>query len=165
MNSQLQPSQPPALQPPAPSNHPTGLEAIFAAFSQTNQQSSQPQIPQQPPPPVSFNLQAALQHMTQPNQSPTYQSQSAYAATQSGQAPDLQTILSQFGQRAPQAPPMQGFTYNSNPYPGDNDRKRQFENDDQDEDGFGKGKKKRVGATIQWPNFALALIFLALYWQ
>ena len=120
----------PATQAPA-----SGLEAIFAQFSQ-----HQPQTPQAPMQPATqqqpaYNLQAALAAMQMPNQV-----QPAYAPAPQNQQPNLQSILAQFNQQ-PQAP-MQNYNY-SNPYQGGNDRKRQAEQDDQSNGNFGFGQGKR----------------------
>ena len=106
--------------------------------------------PQQQPLGPAFNLQAALANMQQPNQQQAYQSQTVFGAPQTNPVPDLQSILSQFGNQgaAPQPLAMQGYGYNAlpNPFQMDNERKRQMESED--ELGQGKSKKARGAKTF-----------------
>ncbi|KAI4272610.1 MAG: hypothetical protein L6R38_006561 [Xanthoria sp. 2 TBL-2021] len=127
--------------PPQPSSN--GLEAIFAQFSNFQQQT--PQMQPQPltaqPPASGFDYNAAMATINQLNQPSTTYNQPAQ------QAPnvDLSSILAQFQQPQPSAP-MQGYGY-SNPYQNDNDRKRPLDNDGQqnEDDGYSKGKRVKSG--------------------
>lgn len=113
----------------------SGLEAIFARF--TNTQQPQPQmIPapqQQQIAAPAYNLQAALATMQLPGQA-----QPAYSAAQV-QQPNLQAILAQIGQQP--AAPMQNYGYNT--YPTEYDRKRQADSEDQAAGNYGFGQNKR----------------------
>ncbi|KAL8895989.1 MAG: hypothetical protein Q9192_003331 [Flavoplaca navasiana] len=140
-----QQSQAPQQQMQQHSTQPTsnGLEAIFAQFSNFQQQPSQMQA--QPPTPQhptsGFDYNAAMATINQLNQPSTQYNQAA------PQAPnvDLSSILAQFQQPQPSAP-VQGYGYN-NPYQNDNDRKRPLDNEDQqnDDDGYNKGKRVKSG--------------------
>lgn len=137
---QEQPRQTQTQQTPAtdPSNP---LNAIFAKLAP----APPAPMPGQNAAPAAFNLQAVLAGMPQPQQQP-YQPAPAYNTPATNPVANLQAILSQFnnGQGgAPQAPPMQGFNYNSNPspYPPMNEeRKRQLEHEEGD-----YGRKKARG--------------------
>ncbi|KAL9105039.1 MAG: hypothetical protein Q9163_000052 [Psora crenata] len=145
-NQKHQPAiHPHSSQPQSESPSSSPLAAIFAKFSTNNQQAPSPQTAPRQQPADPYNLQAALASMQLPQQQ-SYPPQPAYGTPQSNPAPNLQAILSQFGNQAapPQATSMQGYGYNinSNPYHIDNDRKRQLE--DEDEFERGKGKKARA---------------------
>lgn len=135
---QTQSQQAPAIDP----NNP--LNAILAKFSNSAAAPAAP-IPAQNAAPAAFNLQAIMAGAAQAQQQ-SYQPTPAYNTPAANPLPNLQAILSQFnnGQGgAPQAPPMQGFNYNStpNPYPPMNeDRKRQLEHEEGD-----YGRKKARG--------------------
>jgi len=143
--AQNQAQQPPQQQPaamPAPANQ---LEAIFAKFSTTNQQTHQNPPVQQHPVAPAINLQAILSGIQQPSQPQSYQTPPAYSATPPAQIPNLQAILAQINnQPTAQAAPMLGTGYNVYPYQQDHERKRQLENDD-GERGYGIGKRHRGG--------------------
>ncbi|KAL8999544.1 MAG: hypothetical protein Q9169_001632 [Polycauliona sp. 2 TL-2023] len=121
-----------------------GLEAIFAQFSNLQQQPAQMQAQAQTPqPPASgFDYNAAMATINQLNQPSTVYNQSAQQ-----QAPnvDLSSILAQFQQPQPSAP-MQGYGYN-NQYQNDNDRKRPLDNEGQqnEDDSYSKGKRVKSG--------------------
>ena len=134
--------QPPLQQQQQSLNSSNPLAAIFAKLS--NNASIPPaQTASQQPAVPAYHLQAALASMQQPQQQ-GFQHQPAYGTPQTNPVPNIQAILSQFNNQgdAPQAPPMQGFTYNSNPntYGMNEDRKRQLESDDGD-----YGRKKARG--------------------
>ena len=141
INGQQQPQslqqqqQQPVTQPQS-----NGLEAIFAQFSNNNNQVPQMQMPQSQPQPNTsgFDLQATLAAITQRGQA-----QTGYGvAPPPSQGVDLQSILAQFGK--PPTPQMQGYGYQST-YQGENDRKRQMDYDDQNGDyGYNKGKRQKV---------------------
>ncbi len=133
INSQ---KQAPPPQPVTPAPAATGLEAIFAQFS--NQQAPQMpmQMPQQQAAP--YNFQAALAGMVQP------QVQPAYAAAPVAPVPNLQAIIASLGaQSAPQVPQMGGFGF-PNQYQNQigNDRKRQYDNNDDD---YGRKRSRATG--------------------
>ena len=131
-------------QPSAGHDPSNPLAALLAQF--TNKAPAQPvQMAPQPP---TFNLQAALAGMAQPQQ-PGYQNQAAYGV-QPGAQPanpylNVQTILSQLSNQGstPQAPPMQGYGAMADPasYSMNEDRKRHLENEEGD---YGR-KKPRGG--------------------
>ncbi|CAO1603051.1 hypothetical protein XANCAGTX0491_006644 [Xanthoria calcicola] len=135
------PQQPVQQHPPQPNSN--GLEAIFAQFSNFQQQTPQlqPQSVTAQPPASGFDYNAAMATINQLNQPNTGYNQPAQ------QAPnvDLSSILAQFQQPQPSAP-MQGYGY-SNPYQNDNDRKRPLDNDGQqnEDDGYNKGKRVKSG--------------------
>lgn len=141
LNGQQQQQQPPPPQPQlpvaaAPAN---GLEAIFARFASNQNAPLQNQVPQpqQQLGYSGFDLQATLAAMSQQNQQP----RPGYGVPPASQAPDLQAILSQFGQ--PSA--IQGYGY-PNQHQVDNDRKRQLEYDSQGNDyGYTDGKRQKSG--------------------
>ncbi|KAL8672387.1 MAG: hypothetical protein Q9168_003160 [Polycauliona sp. 1 TL-2023] len=148
----LNPQQSQAQQQIQQQQHPTqpksnGLEAIFAQFSNFQQQAPQVQTqPQTAQPPASgFDYNAAMATINQLNQPSTTYNQAAQ------QAPnvDLSSILAQFQQPQPSAP-MQGYGYNNNnnnPYQNDNDRKRPLDNDgpQNEDDSYSKGKRVKSG--------------------
>ncbi|KAI4140005.1 MAG: hypothetical protein L6R39_006005 [Caloplaca ligustica] len=137
-----QPNQVPQPQVQQQSTQPTsnGLEAIFAQFSNPQQQAAQmqPAPISQPPAVGGFDFNAAMAAI---NQSRAPYSQPAQPA-QPAPNVDLSSILAQFQQPQPAAP-MQGYGY-GNAYPSDNDRKRPMDHDDQPNGDYGYSKGKRV---------------------
>ncbi|KAL8828339.1 MAG: hypothetical protein Q9170_006648 [Blastenia crenularia] len=125
----------------APMSQPTsnGLEAIFAQFSNPQQQAAQMQPPSvMQPAATGFDLNAAMAAINQHNQART-----AYNPTpQPNPNVDLSSILAQIQQPQPAAP-MQGYGY-GNQYQTDNDRKRPIEHDEQQNGEYGYSKGKRV---------------------
>ncbi|KAL8779917.1 MAG: hypothetical protein Q9213_006715 [Squamulea squamosa] len=140
-----QQNQAPQLQMHQQQTQPTsnGLEAIFAQFSNFQQQppQMQPQPITQQTPASGFDYNAAMATINQLNQPSTTYNQP------SQQAPnvDLSSILAQFQQPQPSAP-MQAYGYN-NPYQNDNDRKRPIDSDGQhnDDENYSKGKRVKSG--------------------
>lgn len=128
---QYQQSQQPQIAP-APAS---GLEAIFAQFSNTNAPAAQMHIPQQSTSALDPSLQAALaaiSHQTQP--------QMGYVPPPAGQTTDLQAILSQFSQQPTSQP--QGYSYQP-AFQTDNDRKRPYEYDRNANNQYSDGKRSR----------------------
>ena len=135
--------QPQSQQPQPVPDSSNPLAAIFAKLS-NNPSAPLPQAASQQPAAPAYNLQNALASIQQQQPQQGYQTQSTYGTPQTNPVPNLQAILSQFGNQgaAPQAPPMQSFPYNpnANSFGMNEDRKRQLENDEGD-----YGRKKARG--------------------
>ncbi|KAL8647878.1 MAG: hypothetical protein Q9226_006247 [Calogaya cf. arnoldii] len=155
------PQQQTQQHPTQPSSN--GLEAIFAQFSnfqqQTPQMQPQPLTPQ--PPTSGFDYNAAMATINQLKQPSTTYNPPAQ------QAPnvDLSSILASFQQPQPSAP-MQGYGY-SNPYQNDNDRKRPLDNDGQqnEDDGYSKGKRVKSGTAGKKKPFYGTPHLPCKFWQ
>lgn len=133
-------SQPPVQQQQPPSQPlSNGLEAIFAQFSNPQQQQAAPMQPQPLAQPATsgFDLNAAMAAINQQKHNQVYN-----PPPQPTPNVDLSSILAQFQQPQPSAP-MQNYGYGA-PYPMDNDRKRPIDHDDQQNGEFGYSKGKRV---------------------
>ncbi|KAL8713761.1 MAG: hypothetical protein Q9220_002287 [cf. Caloplaca sp. 1 TL-2023] len=147
LNTQQQnPTSQAPMQPQPTQATSNGLEAIFAQFSNPQQQAppvQAQQIPHQPSP-AAFNMNAAMAVINQQNQAGSAYGQPPQAAPNV----DLSSILAQFQQPQQQpAAPMQGYGY-GNSYQNDNDRKRTMDYDDQQnggEYGYNKGKRVKSG--------------------
>ncbi|KAL8994924.1 MAG: hypothetical protein Q9188_006932, partial [Gyalolechia gomerana] len=141
LNTQpTQASQPSAHQQ-QPSNQPTsnGLEAIFAQFSNSQQQQAAQMQPQPLAQPAAsgFDINAAMAAINQQRQGHTVYN----PPPQPTPNVDLSSILAQFQQPQPSAP-MQNYGYGA-PYQMDNDRKRPMDHDDQQNGEYGYSKGKR----------------------
>ncbi|KAL8725558.1 MAG: hypothetical protein Q9166_007281 [cf. Caloplaca sp. 2 TL-2023] len=138
-----QQNQAPQPQMQQQSTQPTsnGLEAIFAQFSNFQQQPAQmhPQPMTQQPPASGFDYNAAMATINQLNQPSTTYNQ----APQQAPNVDLSSILAQFQQQPQPAAPIQGYGY-GNTYQNENDRKRPLDQDGQQNGDYGYSKGKRV---------------------
>ena len=186
MNGQSQSQQPisaslpQSTAPTAAQTNPasTSLNALFAQLAsasstngpqQTSQNTRTPQ--QQPAVAPAFNLQATLASLAQPNQGAQMYAQQQNpgfqvgpSAQQAAGAPDLSAILAQInGQRAPQAPQMPNFAFNSGNVHNENDRKRQFDGNDQDE--YGGGKKTRANGPPEKKKYFGVPRLPCRFWQ
>ena len=131
---QYQQSQqpPPPQVAPAPAS---GLEAIFAQFSNSNTSAAPMHMPQQSASAIDPSLQAALAAINQQTQP-----QMGYVPPPAGQTTDLQAILSQFSQQPTTQP--QGYSYQT-AFQSDNDRKRPYEYDRNANSQYSDSKRSR----------------------
>lgn len=125
-----QPQQPQVAPAPA-----SGLEAIFAQFSNSNASAAQTHMPQQSTSAMDPSLQAALAAINQQSQP-----QMGYVPPPAGQTTDLQAILSQFSQQP--TTQLQGYSYQT-AFQTDNDRKRPYEYDRNANNQYSDGKRVR----------------------
>ena len=125
-----QPQQPQIAPAPA-----SGLEAIFAQFSNSNAPPAQMHMPQQSTSALDPSLQAALAAISQQTQP-----QMGYVPPPAVQTTDLQAILSQFSQQPTTQP--QGYAYQT-AFQTDNDRKRPYEYDRNANNQYSDGKRSR----------------------
>ncbi|KAI4175672.1 MAG: hypothetical protein LQ348_006140 [Seirophora lacunosa] len=133
-----QQNQVPQQPVPQQSNQPTPnrLEAIFAQFSNPQQQAAQIQPqPMSQPAATGFDYNAAMAAI---NQSRTPYNQPAQPAPNV----DLSSILAHIQQTQPAAP-MQNYGY-GNSYQPENERKRPVDHDEQQNGEYGYSKGKRV---------------------
>ena len=138
----------------------TGLEAIFAQYSNNQQQAPQSHVPQmsQQQNTSSLDLSAALAAITQHNNT-----RSAFSApVPPAPSFDLGSLMAQI-QQGQHAQPMQGFAY-GNSFQSEGDRKRpvDFEDQSNSDPGHSKGKRQKVAGekkkVCTGESFAVCLI-------